>query len=342
MKIGSVGDSTSGAINGHFGSCKRTLISYIHMYVCILLYTLHSLRLLPAVRMNINIVVVGISLLPVYSQDEWQVCTDQNSGYTYYWNTVTNNVSWTLPQGVTPTNLQDKDTSNIDMSVSEENTGEVVYGPTILEEAESGVPSPSPCTAEIQEEADLQENVDPEEADKTGTTLKLDMQNGNGNEDSEANQDGVSLVGYVPSESDESDIDNMLDSALEAILEEGPRNGDTLPASQKRITEAGPDSPLAKKTRIADNLEDEESVTRDDSNKDDVDGMEVGVTGDKEGVANLKPNNGSNRPQLQIVLWRRTCIIPILLRYSLIEVCIDSTHYIHMYTVFEMVRLLVF
>ena len=35
------------------------------MYVCILLYTLHSLRLLPAVKMNINIVVVGISLLPV-------------------------------------------------------------------------------------------------------------------------------------------------------------------------------------------------------------------------------------------------------------------------------------
>ena len=96
------------------------------------------------------------------------------------------------------------------MSVSGENTGEVVYGPTILEEAESGVPSPSPCTAEIQEETDLQENVDPEEVDKTGTTLKLDMQNGNGSEDSEANQDGVSLVGYVPSESDESDIDNML------------------------------------------------------------------------------------------------------------------------------------
>ena len=185
------------------------------------------------------------------------------------------------------------------MSVSEENTGEVVYGPTILEEAESGVSSPYPCTAEIQEEADLQENVDPEEVDKTGTTLKLDMQNGNGNEDSEANQDGVSLVGYVPSESDESDIDNMLDSALEAILEEGPRNGDTLPTSQKPIIEAGPDSPLAKEARIADKLEDEESVTRDDSNKDDVDGMEVGVTGDKEGVANLKPNNGSNRPQLQ-------------------------------------------
>ena len=52
------------------------------------------------------------------------------------------------------------------MSVSEENTGEVVYGPTILDEAKSGVPSPSPCTAEIQEEADLQENVDPEEDDK--------------------------------------------------------------------------------------------------------------------------------------------------------------------------------
>ena len=246
------------------------------------------------------------------------MCTDQNSGYTYYWNTVTNNVSWTLPQGLTPTNLQDKDTSNIDMSVSEENTGEVVYGPTILEEAESGVPSPSPCTAEIQEEADLQENVDPEEADKTGTTLKLDMQNGNGNEDSEANQDGVSLVGYVPSESDESDIDNMLDSALEAILEEGPRNGDTLPTSQKPITEAGPDSPLAKEARIADNLEDEESVTRDDSSKDDVDGMEVGVTGDKEGVANLKPNNGSNRPQLQDCSEEENLCNP-----NLTKVCID-------------------
>ena len=205
------------------------------------------------------------------------------------------------------------------MSVSEENTGEVVYGPTILEEAESGVPSPSPCTPEIQEEADLQENVDPEEVDKTGTTLKLDMQNGNGNEDSEANQDGVSLVGYVPSESDESDIDNMLDSALEAILEEGPRNRDTLPTTQKPITEAGPDSPLAKKTRIADNLEDEESVTRDDSSKDDVDGMEVGVTGDKEGVAgNLKPNNGSNRPQLQDYSEEENLCNP-----NLTKVCID-------------------
>ena len=50
------------------------------------------------------------------------------------------------------------------------------------------------------------------------------------------------------------------------------------------------------------------------------------MTGDKEGVANLKPNNGSNRPQLQIVLRRRTCVIPILLRYALIEVCIDSTN----------------
>ena len=82
------------------------------------------------------------------------------------------------------------------MSVSEENTGEAVYGPTILEEAESGVPSPSPCTGEIQEEADLQENVDPEKVDMTGTTLKLDVQNGNGNEDSEANQDGVSSVQF--------------------------------------------------------------------------------------------------------------------------------------------------
>ena len=202
------------------------------------------------------------------------------------------------------------------MSVSEENTGEVVYGPTILEEAESGVPSPSPCTAEIQEETNLQENVDPEEVDKTGTTVKLDIQNGNGNEDSEANQDGVSLVGYVPSESDESDIDNMLDSALEAILEEGPRNGDTLPTSQKPITEAGPDSPLAKK---ADNLGDEESVTRDDSSKDDVDGMEVGVTGDKEGVAgNLKSNNGSNRPQLQDYSEEENLCNP-----NLTKVCID-------------------
>ena len=85
------------------------------------------------------------------------------------------------------------------MSVSEENTGEVVHGPTILYEAESGIPSPSLCTAEIQEETDLQENIDPEEVDKTGSTLKLDIRNGNGNEDSEANQDGVSLVGYVPS-----------------------------------------------------------------------------------------------------------------------------------------------
>ena len=213
------------------------------------------------------------------------------------------------------------------MSVSEENTGEVVYGPTILDEAELDVPSPSPCTAEIQEETDLQKNVDPEEVDKTGSTLKLDMQNGNGNEDSEANQDGVSLVGYVPSESDESDIDNMLDSALEAILEEGPCNGDRLPTSQKPITEAGPDSPLAKKTRIADNLEDEESVTRDDSSKDDVDGMEVGVTGDKEGVAcNLKPNNGSNRPQLQDCSEEENLCNPK--RYALIEVCIDSTHYV--------------
>ena len=91
----------------------------------------------------------------------------------------------------------------------------------------------------------------------------------------------------------------MLDSALEAILEEGPRNGDTLPTSQKPIIEAGPDSPLAKKARIADNLEDKESFTGDDSTKDDVDGMEVGVAGDKEGVANLKFNNGSNRPQVQ-------------------------------------------
>ena len=204
--------------------------------------------------------------------------------------------------------------------MSEENTGEAVYGPTILglDEAESGVPYPSPCTAEIQEEADLQENVDPEEVDKTGTTVKLDIQNGNGNEDSEANQDGVSLVGYVPSESDESDIDNILDSALEAILEEGPRNGGTLPTSQKPIIEAGPDSPLAKKARIADNLEDEESVTRDDSNKDDVDGMEVGVTGDKEGVANLKPNNGSNRPQLQDCFEEENSCNP-----NLNKVCID-------------------
>ena len=115
----------------------------------------------------------------------------------------------------------------------------------------------------------------------------------------------------------------MLDSALEAILEEGPHNGDTLPTSQKPITEAGPDSPLAKKARIADNLEDEESVTRDDSNKDDVDGMEVGVTGDKEGVANLKPNNGSNRPQLQDCSKEENLCNP-----NLNKVCIDSTHYV--------------
>ena len=175
------------------------------------------------------------------SSSMWVACVDSNSGYTYYWNKQTNEVSWTLPEGVElassagvesdgqNTTTTDEKTESVQACdevmgsphTSDQEDGDTVeHGPqspssSVLVTGEVEVAVASQCeTVAEQTELLAEGNKAPnscasKDADSTETRTCAEAMVGG------ALVSGA-LVGYhTYSGSDEdSDIDNMLDRAL--------------------------------------------------------------------------------------------------------------------------------
>ena len=164
----------------------------------------------------------------------WVACVDTNSGYTYYWNKLTNDVSWTLPDGV-------ELSSNARVEEDEQKTtpdeeeglpqalDEVVGSPRTSDKEDGDMvefgPQPLSSSVLVEGEVDDAGASDCDTvADHTASLPAEKAPNLSAPENADSTEPrtfaevmvGGALVGYhATSESEEdSDIDDMLDRAL--------------------------------------------------------------------------------------------------------------------------------
>ena len=162
----------------------------------------------------------------------WEACVDTNSGYTYYWNKQTNEVTWTLPDGVVLA-------SNAEQADEQKTTLEEAARSPLAPDKEVEAPQaldddlveygPLPLSSEVLVDGEEDEAGDDSECDTNVPEHTADMPVDEAvdsrsfeNADSAEPQTfvevmvGGALVSYHASpESDEdSDIDDMLDRAL--------------------------------------------------------------------------------------------------------------------------------
>ena len=170
------------------------------------------------------------------SSSMWVACVDSNSGYTYYWNKQTNDVSWTLPEGVELASNAGVESDGQNTTALDEKTesvqacDEVMGSPHTSDQedgdtVERGPQSPSSSML-VASEVDVAVASQCETvAEQTELLTEGDKApNSCASKDADSTEPrtcaeamvGGALVGYPTySGSDEdSDIDNMLDRAL--------------------------------------------------------------------------------------------------------------------------------
>ena len=72
--------------------------------------------------------------LPLVSWGPWQQCVDENTQHPYYWNTTTNEVTWTVPEEIAIQYEQIAQGSQVTSSTSAEKKGKAEKTETYLKE----------------------------------------------------------------------------------------------------------------------------------------------------------------------------------------------------------------
>ena len=164
----------------------------------------------------------------------WVACVDSNSGYTYYWDKQTNEVSWTLPEGGNLESSGGVDADDQKPTPAEEEgspqaSTKVLESPQPLDREDDDAvgygPQPFSSSSLVKDEVDEAVSSECETVAEHTALLPVDKTPSSCvSEDADSTEPrtfsevtvGGALVGYHSSSgSDEdSDIDDMLDRAL--------------------------------------------------------------------------------------------------------------------------------